>query len=88
MALILDDESGFLPKTAPEAIEITVAFFVPDPLNPYCRYRQSGFSAYIDPHYEETAENPSPEALELAKTHLVTRAYAHEPLQDVMHLLV
>jgi Soluble NSF attachment protein, SNAP len=88
MALMWDDESGFLSKTALEAIEIAVESFVPDPLNPYCRYRQSGCSAYIDPHSEETAENPSPEALELAKTHLVTRAYAHEPLQDVLHLLV
>lgn len=88
MALMWGYESSFLPRTVLEAIELSVEAFVPDPLNPYCRYRQTGCSAYINPDSEETAENPSSESLELAKTHLVTRAYAHEPLQDVLRLLI
>jgi hypothetical protein len=88
MALMWGDDSRFLPKTVLEALEQAVEAFVPDPINPYCRYRQTGCSAYINPNSDETAENPSPEALELAKTHLVTRAYAHEHLQDVLYLLV
>ncbi len=88
LALIWDDESSFLPKVALEAIEEAVESFVPDPLNPYSRYRQTGASAYVDINSDETASNPSPEALELAKQHIVTRAYAHESLQSVLYLLV
>ena len=88
MALMWGDKPSFIPKTVLEAIEVAVEAFVPDPLNPYCRYRQTGCSAYVNPDSAEVVEKPSPETLELAKTHLVTRAYAHEPLQDVLQLLV
>lgn len=88
MALMWGDESSFISKVALTAIEESVEAFVPDPLNFAARYRQTGHSAYIDPNSEETAENPSPEALELAKQHLVDRPYAHETLQEVRDLLV
>ena len=88
LALIWDDESNFLPKVALVAIEEAVESHVPDPLNPYCRYRQTGASAYINPESDETASSPSPEALELAKQHIVTRPYAHETLQEVLYLLL
>lgn len=88
LALTWDDESSFLPKMALVAIEEAVETFVPDPLNPYCRYRQTGTSAYVDPNAEETSSSPSAEALELAKQHIVTRPFAHEPLQEVLNLLI
>ena len=88
MALMWGDKPSFIPKTVLEAIEVAVEAFVPDPLNPYFRYRQTGCSAYIDPDSVENVDKPSAEALELAKTHLVTQAYAHEPLQEVLELLI
>jgi hypothetical protein len=88
MALMWEDDSALISKMALTALEEAVETFVPDPLNFASRYRQTGTSAYVDPNSDETAENPSPEALELAKTHLVDRAYSHETLQDVRDLLV
>lgn len=88
LALIWEDESSFLPKVALEAIEEAVECFVPDPLNPYSRYRQTGTSAYVDSNSGENSSDPSPEALELAKQNVVTRSFAHESLQEVLYLLV
>lgn len=88
LALIWDDDSRFLSKIALEALEQAVECFVPDPLNPYSRYRQTGQSAYIDQDSNESSPNPSADVMNLAKQHLVTRAYAHEPLQEVQFLLV
>eukprot|EP00934_Nitzschia_sp_Nitz4_P002034 Nitzschia sp. Nitz4//scaffold4_size323378//144723//146150//NITZ4_000659-RA/size323378-processed-gene-0.283-mRNA-1//1//CDS//3329553396//2034//frame0 len=88
LALIWGDESRLLPKVALQAIEEAVESHVPDPLNPYSRYRQTGNSAYIDPESDETAENPSQEALELARSHLIDRPYAHESVQEVAYLLI
>ena len=86
LALTWGDESSLLPKAALAALEEAVEAFVPDPLNPYCRYRQTGVSAYISE--DETAENPSDEAKELAEQHIVTRPYAHESVQEVVHVLI
>jgi hypothetical protein len=88
LALIWGDESSFLPKVALEAIEDSVEAHCPDPLNPYARYRQTGVSAYINSESDETAGKPSAETLEFAQQHVLTRAYAHEPVQEVVYLLV
>lgn len=89
LALTWGDESSLLPKAALEALEESVEAHVPDPLNPYSRYRQTGVSAYVNPDSDgETADNPSPEALELANQHIVTRPYAHESVQEVVYVLV
>lgn len=88
LALIWDDESRLLSKIAVEALEQAVECFVPDPLNPYARYRQTGLSAYVDQKSIENSSDPSVEVVNLAKQHLVNRAYAHEPLQEVQLLLV
>jgi hypothetical protein len=88
LALMWGDESSLLPKVALEAVEEAVEAHVPDPLNPYARYRQTGNSAYINPDSEETASKPSPETVEFAKQHIVTRPYAHESAQEVVNLLV
>ena len=42
----------------------------------------------MNPDSEETATDPSEETMELAKQHIVTRAYAHEPVQKLIYLLV
>jgi len=87
-ALTWGDESNALPKAALVALEEAVEAHVPDPLNPYSRYRQTGVSAFLDPDSEETAENPSPETLAFAEQHVVSRPYAHESVQDVVYLLI
>lgn len=88
LALIWEEESSFLPRMALEAFEEAVEFHVPDPLNPYARYRQTGMSAYCDPDSEDEPNNPSPEVLDLAKQHLVSLPYAHESVQEVVNVLV
>jgi hypothetical protein len=89
LALTWGDESSLLPKAALAALEEAVEAHVPDPLNPYSRYRQTGVSAYINPDADgETAENPSPETLDFAQQHIVTRPYAHESVQEVVYVLI
>eukprot|EP00980_Cylindrotheca_fusiformis_P006488 scaffold1378_cov137-Cylindrotheca_fusiformis.AAC.1 len=88
LALIIGDESRLLPGVALTALEEAVEAHVPDPLNPYSRYRQTGASLYVNADVGETAENPSPEAVELAKQQIVSRSYAHESVQEVVYLLV
>jgi tetratricopeptide (TPR) repeat protein len=88
LALTWGDESSFLPKAALAALEEAVEAHVPDPLNPYARYRQTGVSAYVNPESDETIENPSQEAMNLAEQHIVTRPYAHESVQEVVYVLI
>jgi len=87
MALFHGVESTRLSKEALTGMEEAVEAHVPDPLNPYARYRQTGHSAYIDPDSDETVENCAAETKELAQSHVVTRSYAHEPVQDLVNLL-
>mmetsp|Transcript_3771 Transcript_3771/g.9889 ORF Transcript_3771/g.9889 Transcript_3771/m.9889 type:complete len:504 (+) Transcript_3771:123-1634(+) len=82
------DDSNALSKAALTALEEAVEAHVPDPLNPYSRYRQTGISTYIDPNSEETADNPSSQTLSFAEQHIVMRPYAHESVQDVVHLFI
>jgi len=86
--LIWGDDSNALPKAALTALEEAVEAHVPDPLNPYSRYRQTGNSAYINADSEETAENPSSETLSFSEQHVVSRPYAHESVQDVVYLFI
>ncbi|CAB9523671.1 Inherit from NOG: N-ethylmaleimide-sensitive factor attachment protein, gamma [Seminavis robusta] len=88
LAFLHQDNSEVLSKDTLSGLEEAVESFVPDPLNPYCRYRQTGVSAFIDPDSDEIATKPSAETLELAKNHIVSRAYSHEPIWDVIDLLV
>lgn len=87
-ALTWGDDSNMLPKMALAALEEAVEAHVPDPLNPYSRYRQTGISDFINPESDETAENPSPETLSFAEQHVVSRPYAHESVQDVVYLFI
>jgi hypothetical protein len=87
VALNYGDESRLLSKEALAGMEEAVEAHVPDVLNPYARYRQTGHSAFIDPDSDESVTNPSPENLALAAEHIVTRSYAHEPLLKLVILL-
>ena len=88
LAMLYGDESPALSGEALMAIEEAIEAHVPDPLNPYSRYRQTGGSLFINASNGETAENPSAESLELAKQQIVTEAYAHESVQELVYLLV
>jgi hypothetical protein len=77
----------YLSKEALTGVEEAVEAHVPDPLNPYARFRQTGVSAYIDPNSDETAEHCSAATKELAAAHLVSRPYAHEPVGQLVSLL-
>jgi Soluble NSF attachment protein, SNAP len=76
-----------LSKEALASMEEAIEAHVPDPLNPYARYRQTGCSAFVDPDSDETVETVSAETLAMARAHLVTRAYSNEPIQKLLHLL-
>jgi hypothetical protein len=86
-ALCMNTDGGRLSKEVLEMLEQAIEAHVPDPLNPYARYRQTGTSAFVDAESDETAESCSAETKEFAKSHLVTTAYAHEPVQDLVYLL-
>lgn len=87
-SLTWGDDSDALPKAALVALEEAVEAHVPDPLNPYSRYRQTGTSAFLNSDSEETSENPSPETLSFAEQHVVSRPYANESVQDIIYLLI
>lgn len=88
VALNYGDESRLLSKEALAGMEEAVEAHVPDVMNPYARYRQTGHSAFIDPNSDESVTNPSPENLAFAAEHIVTRSYAHEPLLKLVYMLV
>jgi tetratricopeptide (TPR) repeat protein len=88
LAMIDGDESRALSSDVLMAIEEAIEAHVPDPLNPYARYRQTGVSLFVNAGSGETAENPSAESLELARQQIITDAYAHESVQEVVYLLV
>lgn len=88
LAFLHQDNSDVLSKETLSGLEEAVESFVPDPLNHYCRYRQTGVSAFIDADSDETATKPSAGTLELCKNHIVSRAYSHEPIWEVIYLLV
>ena len=75
IALLGGDSEQLLSKEVLAGLEEAVEAHVPDVMNPYARYRQTGRSAFIPE--DETVDNPSKEAMQLAQSHLVTRAYAH-----------
>jgi hypothetical protein len=89
IALNFGEESTVLSKQALQGMEEAIEAHVPDVLNPYGRYRQTGVSAFLDPeNADETVEQASAETLQLASSHMVTRSYAHEPLNQLVAVLV
>ena len=83
LALLWDDETTMLSKEALAKMEEAVEAYVPDPMNRYARYRQLGISAFFDPDAE--TDVITPEMLSLAKEHMVTKAYAYEPLHKLVY---
>lgn len=88
IALSYGDKTTLLSNEALTQLEEAIEAHVPDVFNPHARYRQTGCSSFIDPNSDETVENPYQETLTLAQEHIVTRAYAHEPLMEVVYTLV
>jgi hypothetical protein len=76
-----------LSRASLEQMEEAVELHVPDVLNPFAKYRQTGHSSFIDPDSDETVEKPSQQTLAMAREHLVSRSYSHEPLQQLVSML-
>lgn len=86
LALLWERDVAMLPKNVLEAMEQAVEAHVPDVLNRYGRYRQTGTSAFLSPG--ESIETPSAQALAMAKDQMVTQTYAQEGLQELIPVLV
>jgi hypothetical protein len=86
LAWTWEDESTMLSKQALTSLEEAVEAHLPDVLNTYARYRQTGVSKYVDPNNKDAV--PSKQTVVLANEHRVKTAYAHEPIQEVTHVLV
>ena len=86
LAWTWDDDTTVLDTQALTSLEQAVEAHVPDVLNAYARYRQTGSSQFIDPNNRDAV--PSEETMNLAREHMVKTPYAHEPLQEVTHTLV
>jgi hypothetical protein len=84
LALLWDDETTLLSKEALAKMEEAVEAYVPDPMNRYARYRQLGVSAFVDPDAE--SDVITPDMMALAKEHMVTKAYAYEPLHKLTYV--
>lgn len=74
-----------LSKDSLTEMEEAIEAHIPDLFNPYARYRQTGKSAFVGE--DETVENPSKASLEMAEAHIVTKAYSHEPLFELVYFL-
>lgn len=87
-AIVLNygDESRLLSKESLTQLEEAIEAHIPDLFNPYARYRQTGNSAFLGE--DETIANPSRESLDMAEAHVVSKAYAHEPLFELVYLMV
>jgi hypothetical protein len=86
LAWTWEDDTTMLNSQALSAMEQAIELHVPDVLNVYARYRQTGSSKFLDPNDKDSV--PSQSTLTLAKEHMVKTPYAHEPLQELMHTLV
>eukprot|EP01083_Nonionella_stella_P296608 1007598_1 len=78
-----------IDKDALKAIEAAVEAHVPDPLNRYRQFRQSGISAFVDPDATTTGEAPSSsevseETLDMCRSHMVKSSHAHETLNKAV----
>jgi hypothetical protein len=66
-------------KEALKAIEIAVEIHVPDPLNRYKHFRQTGSSAFVNPQ-ENNDETDEEALIELCKSHMITSSFTNETL--------
>eukprot|EP00978_Attheya_sp_CCMP212_P003034 scaffold6205_cov52-Attheya_sp.AAC.3 len=76
-----DDNVMQMERRGLTAMEEAVESFVPDVLNRYSSYRQTGTSSFVN---ADTGEGD----VELARHHMVKHAYGHEPLQRALNIFV
>ena len=74
-----------MEKKALQAMEEAVEAHVPDPLNRYARFRQTGTSAYSDPSLDGASQKAS---MALARNNLVKAPYAHEAVYRACFQLI
>ena len=81
-----------LGKDAITVIEGAVESHVPDPLNRYKAFRQTGISSFIDPEAATTDDGydfgVDQETLDICKNHMVKSSYAHETLSKAIQKFV
>ncbi len=75
-----------MSSDAMKAIEAAVEGFVPDPLNKYNHFRQTGESAFVDPN--EESKDITEEILEVCRGHMVKSSFAHETLSGAVQRFV
>ena len=78
-------------KDAMVVIEAAVENHVPDPLNRYRKFRQTGISSFADPDAEGENGGPSePDeaTLELCRHHMVKTSFAHETVNQAIQKFV
>jgi len=76
-----DDNVMQMERKGLTAMEEAVESFVPDVLNRYSSYRQTGTSSFVN---ADTGEGD----VELARHHMVKHAYGHEPLTRAVSIFV
>eukprot|EP00546_Thalassionema_frauenfeldii_P014916 CAMPEP_0178910086 /NCGR_PEP_ID=MMETSP0786-20121207/8900_1 /TAXON_ID=186022 /ORGANISM="Thalassionema frauenfeldii, Strain CCMP 1798" /LENGTH=529 /DNA_ID=CAMNT_0020582295 /DNA_START=35 /DNA_END=1624 /DNA_ORIENTATION=+ len=81
-----EEETTLLDKQALTSLEEAVEAHVPDVLNNYSLYRQTGVSKFVDPSDKDA--KPSKQTLILAMEHLVKTPYAHESVQELIDTFV
>ena len=75
-------------QRALQAIEEAIEVHVPDLLNRYASYRQTGTSAYVDPDADPNDATAKSAAMELAKHNMVKTSYAHETVYKACFKLI
>lgn len=73
-------------------VEAAVESYVPDPLNLYRKFRQTGVSSFVDqdavPSEYQGDWEPDEATLNLCKNHMVKSSFAHESLAKAIHKFV
>ena len=84
LAMVWEDDTTYMDKMSLTAMEEAVEAHVPDVLNPFAKNRATGKSLYA----ENIHATPTPETMELAREHVIRTPYAHEPVQQLVSILV
>lgn len=75
-------------KRALKATEEAIEAHVPDLLNRYASYRQTGTSAYVDPDADPNDPSVNSAAMDLARHNMVKTSYAHETVYKACFKLI
>jgi hypothetical protein len=80
-------------KDAKTVIEGAVESHVPDPLNRYRQFRQTGISSFIDPDADAEAEAEASTGLDeatlaICQNHMVKSSFAHETLSQAIQKFI